>query len=171
MLALLVANWLMKGRSAHALGLDAPTSTPALVGLGLAIVLLAALGLSRGVQSRPLRPEVEAARRALFPDTPGETCLFLLVTLAAGGGWEILYRGFLLFYLPPATGVWGAIVIAAFAYGAAHGFKAAKQFAASVMSALAFTIGYAVTANLWWLMVLHTGLMLLGALASRAAGR
>lgn len=37
--------------------------------------------------------------------------------------------------------------------------------------AFAFTIGYAVTSSLWWLMLLHTGLMMLGAIASRASRR
>ena len=107
----------------------------------------------------------------MFPETSGEMRLFLLVSLAVGCGWEILYRGFLLLYLQPTTGLGGAVIIAAFAYGAAHGFKSPKQFAASIMSALAFTIGYAVTSNLWWLMLLHTGLMLLGALSSKATSR
>lgn len=171
MLTLLATDWLMTGRSIHALGLGIPTSMPALIGLGLAVVLLAILGLSRRDPSTTLRPDVEAVRRELFPDTPGEMRLFLLVTLAAGAGWEILYRGFLLFYLPSTTGLSGAVIISAGAYGAAHGFKTAKHFVASIVSALAFTIGYAVTANLWWLMLLHIGLMLLGALAGRAAGR
>lgn len=74
-------------------------------------------------------------------------------------------------YLHPITGLSGAVVIAALAYGAAHGFKTAKQFVASIVSALAFTVGYAMTSNLWWLMLLHIGLMLLGALASRALTR
>ncbi len=171
MLILLATSWLVEGRSAHALGLAAPTSTPSLIGLGLAVLLLAVLGLSKGNKSAPARPNVEAARREIFPETPGEAKLFLLLTLAVGGGWEILYRGFLLFYLQSMAGLWGAIIIAAFAYGAAHGFKTPKQFAGSIVSALAFTIGYAVTSNLWWLMLLHTGLMLLGVLATKAADR
>ena len=171
LLTLLATSWLMTGRSANALGLDAPMSTPSLIGLGFAVALFVALGLSKGNKSGSSSPDVESARRDMFPETSGEVRLFLLLSLAVGCGWEILYRGFLLLYLQPRTGLWGAIIIAAFAYGAAHGFKTPKQFAGSIVSALAFTIGYAVTSNLWWLMLLHTGLMLFGALASKAASR
>ena len=171
MLAFLAADWRMTGRSASALGLDAPTSTPALIGLGIAAALLAALMLGSGKQPAPAQSDVDAARRELLPETPGEMRLFPLVCLAAGCGWEILYRGFLLLYLQPVTGLWGAVILASSAYGAAHGFKGVQPFAASILSALAFTIGYVATASLWWLMLLHTSLMILGALTSRALSR
>lgn len=171
MLALLTSIWLIKGRSSSELGLNAPTTAPSLVGLGVSVVILAALTLSKPKMSAPSGADVQAARREIMPETTGEIRLFLLLCLAVGCGWEILYRGFLLMYLHPITGLSGAVIISALAYGAAHGFKTVKQFVASIVSALAFTIGYAMTSNLWWLMLLHTGLMVLGALASRALSR
>jgi len=169
LLTLLATSWLMTGRSAHALGLNAPTSTPSLVGLGIAVIILIALALSRNKKSKPSQKEgIEAVRREIFPETPSEMKLFLLLSLAVGGGWEILYRGFLLYYLPSTIGLWGAIIIAAFAYGVAHGFKTPKQFAGSIVSALAFTIAYAATSNLWWLMLIHIGIMLFGSIVSKA---
>lgn len=169
LLSLLATSWFIAARSAQALGLDAPTSTSSLIGLGIAVAILTALFLSRNKKATPSQKEqIEAARRELFPETPIEVKLFLLLSLAVGGGWEILYRGFLLYYLPPMIGLWGAIILAALAYGAAHGFKNPKQFAGSIVSALAFTIAYAATSNLWWLMLIHVGVMLLGAIASKA---
>lgn len=161
LLALLATSWLMTGRSAQALGLNAPTSTPSLIGLGVAIATFNALFLSKNKKPKPSqREEIDAVRRDLFPETPNEVKLFLLLSLAVGGGWEILYRGFLLYYLPARIGLLGAIIIAALAYGAAHGFKTPKQFVGSVVSALAFTIAYVATSNLWWLILLHIGVML-----------
>ena len=172
LLALLATSWIMTGRSARALGLGAPTSTPSLVGLGIAVTILAALALSKSKKPTPSQlKEVEVVRRDIFPDSPREAVLFLVVSLAVGGGWEILYRGFLLFYLQSATGLGRAIVIASFAYGAAHRFKAFKQLAGSIVSALAFTIAYAATSNLWWLMLIHIGVMLFGAMASKTVDR
>ena len=169
LLALLAISWLMTGRSAQTLGLNAPTSTPSLIGLGVAVTIFIALFLSKNKKPKPSqKEEIEAARRDLFPETPNELKMFLLLSLAVGGGWEILYRGFLLYYLPSTTGLLGAIIIASFAYGAAHGFKTSKQFVGSIVSALVFTIAYVATSNLWWLMLIHIGVMLFGAIASKA---
>lgn len=66
------------------------------------------------------------------------------------------------------TGLFWAFIIAAVTYGAAHGFKNPKQFVGSIVSALVFTIAYVATANLWWLMLIHIGVMLIGAAASKA---
>lgn len=172
LLALLATSWLETHRSAQALGLDAPISTPALIGLGIAAAIFVALFLSRNRKPKPSQmADIEAARRGLYPETPYEMKLFLLLSLAVGGGWEILYRGFLMYYLPPKVGIVGAVLIAALAYGAAHGFRSPKQFMSSVASALAFTTAYVATVNLWWLMLIHTGAMILGAVASKAIGR
>lgn len=169
LLALLATSWLITGRSAEALGLAAPTSTPSLIGLGIAVVIFIALFFVRNKKPKPSQKEgVEAAQRDLFPQTPKETRLFLVLCLAVGGGWEILYRGFLLYYLPSITGLFGAVIIAAIAYGAAHGFKNPKQSVGSIVSALIFTIAYVTTLNLWWLMLIHMGVMLVGAAASKA---
>jgi membrane protease YdiL (CAAX protease family) len=168
LLTLLATSWLMTGRSAQTLGLNAPTSTPSLIGLGIAVAIFTALALSKNKKAKPSqREEIETVRREIFPDTPNEVKLFLLLSLAVGGGWEVLYRGFLLYYLPSTTGLWGAIILAAFAYGAAHGFKTPNQFVGSILSALAFTIAYVVTSNLWWLMLIHIGVMLFGAIVSK----
>lgn len=169
LLTLLATSWLMTGRSAQALGLNAPTSTPSLIGLGIAVVIFIALFLGKNKKPKPSqKEEIAAAQRDIFPESLKEMRLFVLLSLAVGGGWEILYRGFLLYYLPSMTGLFGAIIIASFAYGAAHGFKNPKQFVGSIVSALAFTIAYAATSNLWWLMLIHIGVMLIGAAASKA---
>jgi membrane protease YdiL (CAAX protease family) len=169
LLSLLTISWLVTGRSAQALGLAAPTSTPSLIGLGIAVVIFIALLLGKNKKPKPSQKEgIEAAQRDLFPETPKEMRMFIVLSIAVGGGWEILYRGFLLHYLPSTTGLFGAIILAAVAYGAAHGYKNAKQFVGSIVSALIFTIAYVLTTNLWWLMLIHIGVMLLGAIASKA---
>ena len=171
LLALLATSWLITGRSLQTRGLNAPTSTPSLIGLAVAIAIFVALFLSRNKKAKPSqREKIEAVRRDLFPETRKEVKLFLILSLAVGGGWEILYRGFLLYYLPSTTGLIAAIIIAALAYGAAHGFKNSKQFIGSIVSALAFTIAYVATSNLWWLMLIHIGVLVFGAIASKSIG-
>lgn len=55
----------------------------------------------------------------------------------------------------PVTGHPLAVALAAVSYGAGHGYKNPKQFFGSIAASFAFTIGYAVSGNLWWLIVLH----------------
>jgi membrane protease YdiL (CAAX protease family) len=77
---------------------------------------------------------------------------------------QLLYRGFLMLVLTP-----GAVILAALAYGAGHGYKSRGQFAGSIVSAFLFTIGYVLTGSLWWLMLLHMGLPLFGLISSSRA--
>lgn len=163
LLLLLAADWWWTGRSAESLGLGAPTGWAALGGLVAAAALLLGVALA----SRRLSPD--RPRPDQLPVTPAERRGFAAFAIAAGFGWETLYRGFLLTVLAPVIGTAGAIAASAAAYGAAHGLKSAQQATASLTSALAFTIGYAATGNLWWLILLHTGLPLTALVAARPA--
>ena len=102
----------------------------------------------------------------LLPESARDIRLFMLFVLMVGFGWEVLYRGFLLLYLPPHIGLPGAVVTAALAYGLAHGIKSRGQVIGSIIAAFAFTIGYVLTQNLWWLIILHVGLPLIGLAAN-----
>ena len=134
--------------------------------LAAAATLLALLSLGlRSTKARKERPDDSAT--AMLPHASDEVPLFAAMILVAGIGWELLYRGFLLWFLPPFTGLWPAVAIAALAYGLAHGWHSGKRFAASLVSALLFTTGYALTHSLWWLILIHLGLPLIGYLGWR----
>lgn len=168
LLALLALDWLLAKRPTEALGLGVPANKPALVGLTITIMLLTTFGVILRLGSSATSVDAQHLRRELRPENPEEIRLFLLLALAVGFGWEVLYRGFLLFYLPSQIGLAAAVVASAVAYGAAHGFDGPKQFVGSIVAAFAFTLGYVLTQNLWWLMLLHAGLPLIGLLAARS---
>jgi membrane protease YdiL (CAAX protease family) len=164
--ALLAGDWIAGHRSLADLGLDWPISRAGMIGLVIAVALLVALLAASRMAMQPAEPEraakAEHAAALLRPETVGELRLFLLFVAVVGVMWELLYRGYLLWALTPALGAIGAVIVAALAYGLAHGVKSGSQFAASLGSAFAFTIGYALTHSLWWLIVLHIGLPLPG---------
>jgi len=161
LVTILCIDWWIAGRSMEALGLGLPTTTPALIGLGVSAGLLALFRILIWYKRGASAPEAERAARELLPQTASEMRMFVMFSLAVGLGWEVLYRGFLLFYLPLHIGLVAAIIVSAIAYGVGHGFKNLGQFAGSIVAALAFAIAYALTANLWWLAILHVGLPLL----------
>lgn len=166
LLIILAIDWVATGRTAETLGLAIPSTLPALACLAVAFTMIVVLAIA--IALRPVRmTDAGGSGREMLPETLAEFRLYALFTLVAGFGWEVLYRGFLLHYLSPLVGIPAAIAIAALAYGLGHGFKSPKQLAGSLISAFAFTIGYALTANLWWLIVLHVGLPVVGVLASR----
>ncbi len=163
LLALLAVCWISEVRDGASLGLDIPPSTDGLVGLAIAAAAIAGL-IVPTLLMKP-RKEWLTLGDELMPRTSVETAAFVLMTLLIGCGWEILYRGFLLWALGPAIGMPLAIAAAAAAYGLAHGYKSPGQIAGSIVAALAFCIAYALTGSLWWLMLIHIVPMLTVSLA------
>lgn len=163
LLSLLAANWIFTGRSAASLGLALPTSLFEFALLGLAIVVLAVLGISMLFQKPAHAANIEAAALEQLPKTLVELRLAVLAAFGLGFGWEVLYRGYLLFALEPAMGTAAAVALAALSYAIGHGDKTMQRFMGSAFMAFAFTIAYSVSGNLWWLILLHVGMPLLAA--------
>ncbi len=162
-LILLAADWLLAGRAGADLGLAIPLPFRGEMGLVVALVVLIAVVAwprPKGAKADALRKQMKQS--GMMIATPAELGLFLPLALLVGCGTELLFRGFLLWALAPFTGTAGAVVIAAFAYGLGQGFASRKQLAGNVISAFIFTIAYAATESLWWLMLIHTGMMLHG---------
>ena len=167
LLTLLFAIWLWHGRSIALLGLDVPVSTTGLIGIAASLIILGLLAATILLRKPPPTVPKEQPGMDMLPRTPRETRLFLLFSLVIGFGWELLYRGFLLWALAPLIGMAAAVVVAATAYGLAHGTKDVRSLIGAVVSSFLFTIAYALTGSLWWLIILHIGLPLIALLAGR----
>ncbi len=161
LLAALTWLWATTGRPAGDLGLSLTPRGE--FGLFLAILLLGGFLGYLGF-AKPSATSIAAEPASMMPSTPRETALFLVTMAIIGPAWEVLFRGYLLWSLGGWIGTWPAVVVAATAYGAAHGYKSRHQFIGSLVSALAFTSGYALTHSLWWLMLIHVGLPWVGVL-------
>lgn len=163
LLALAAVYW-WSGHAPSALGLAAPVSGAAFWSLLVAASAVPVLHLV----SKLLEHKMDPAKRAVaeeqilandgFPRTPAELRLFVVLSLFVGIGWELLYRGFLMLALTPLIGAWGAVALAATAYGLAHGYENPRQLAGAIVSALLFTVGYVLTGSLWWLMLIHVAI-------------
>lgn len=144
------------------LGLAFPASTRAIGGLVLACLIMLAVHMIGTVMERKMTPAKRAEQAAqlhdlplTMPRTPFEVAAYLVTMVGMTAMWEVLFRGYALLVLTPMIGLPAAISVAAISYGAGHGYKNPKQFFGSIAAAFAFTIGYAVTGSLWWLIVLH----------------
>jgi membrane protease YdiL (CAAX protease family) len=174
--ALLFCAW-HGGWSATDLGLEFPLSSSGKWGVLFALMLLPGLQLAavlterRHNEAQRIALALKLEEHKFLPRTAKEFWIFALLALCMGAGWELLYRSFLLHVLVPEIGSGWAIVLSALAYGLAHGYQNPKQLIGSLVSALLFAIGYAATHSLWWLMVIHVGLPLLGARSSVMAAK
>lgn len=170
LLLLLAASWWSAGRDWSQLGLGWPFTRGAAIGLLVFIGLFALISTISHFKTRNLALEAKAELKAktlahdMLPQNPRELAVFLLLAVLLGCGWELLYRGFLWWFLAPHVGTVGAICIAALAYGLGHGIKHGKQAIGSVIMAFAFMVAFVLTRNLWWLMLIHTALPLSGGL-------
>lgn len=177
MLALLAAGSWQAGYGARDLGFDLPLSNAGAWGMGFAVALFAILLAANRIMERRSAPEkrVEAERKLLassfpWPRTGPEALAFIVSISLMTAGWEIVYRGFILLWLAPHTGLAAAIAFSAIAYGLAHGYDGPKRLIGSIISAFIFTAAYALTNSLWWLIVIHAGLPLMAVpLALRAS--
>lgn len=159
--ALCLANWIFQGRDGVTLGLGTG-ATPirwvagavlALVGLGLALV-----------QARQIRQDPEARKAIreqlnrftfMLPHTSRELRWFNGVALAAGLCEEILYRGFLIWYLQNWMGAVPALLVSSVAFGVAHSYQGIDNIPRTAFIGLWLGGIFLLTGSLWLAMVGH----------------
>jgi membrane protease YdiL (CAAX protease family) len=168
LLALLVVAW-ENGISAAELGIGFRLGTGGWVGLALAGFVVTGLTTAALLAKTDRAKFRNRQTNELMPEGSVERRLFVVLVPLLGFAWEILFRGYLLWWLVPITGTVAAVPIASVAYGVAHGWSNNRDGFASIGAALAFTTAYALTGSLWWLMIIHSALPLIGYRAYRRA--
>ena len=155
--------WVLTGRSLDQLGLGSG------VGFGwrsaaAAAIALAGVTLLR-VQTRFIRRDPatrEAARETLYeerdflPATRRELRWFRGVSVAAGVGEELFYRGFLLAYLTVWMPLLWAVVVSSVLFGFAHVMHGARATARSTVAGIVLAGLFVLSGSLWASMLLHT---------------
>lgn len=162
-MASLVVGALGPGLDALELGpIDAATLGSATLRLGAAAAALIALfhliGRFASIPESPI-----LAR--LLPRTPAERRMFAGLSVLAGFGEEVVFRGFLLAVLTPALGdVWTALVVSSLAFGVLHVYQG--PFGIARTAALGGLLGASVIVDgsLWPAVIVHVLVDLVGGL-------
>jgi uncharacterized protein len=158
-----LALWASRARPWTVLGFG--LGTPLRLGIGLA--LAGAIVVLLRLQHRALmaRPEKLAlvlrqvgSARPLLPHTPGELRGFKLLSITAGVCEELMYRGYIWWYLAVWTGPWAAAAISSVLFGAGHLYldrKAAVRagIVGAVMAGIVLGCG-----SLWPAMLIHAAI-------------
>jgi uncharacterized protein len=168
---LILFDWRWAGRSCTTLGLDLPIGFWGRFGFGFDAVL--ACCCTYGLLLRKLSGErlVFARQRLnsyrIMPHTRAELAVFPLVAIFASPFEELLFRGFLIWFIAPFAGLWGAVLLSSAVFGIVHAYQGWFGILRTAFIGLAFAIGYALTHSLWWLILAHVMVNLFGALFAR----
>lgn len=158
--ALVAAVWHLQGRPFAELGLVSPLGLWDLGGFG-AIFLAALFLFVQLFRLKSLTPErLERVMKTLeamkvVPSTRGELAVFMLVAITAGIWEELLYRGFLIWFLIPLSGTGGAIVLSSLVFGIGHVYQGPAGVARTGLIGFGFAVFYVLSGTLWWLMAAH----------------
>ena len=169
---IVVAVWHRLGRPFSQLGLAPRLGTWDVVGLGAVTLgtLILFVQLSRLKSLTPERLEramkrIESIKVA--PSTRGELAVFVLVAITAGIWEELLYRGFLIWFLAPLAGIGGAIVLSSLIFGIGHAYQGPAGVVRTGFIGLGFAVLYVLSGTLWWLMAAHAMVDVYGGFAAR----
>jgi membrane protease YdiL (CAAX protease family) len=158
--AVTLAIWLASGRSAAALGLAPRDARLLLWGLlGAAVIALAFRLVRDRVRRDPEALERVVARlrhiERMLPRTRGEKRMFHVVSLTAGVCEELLYRGYMLWYLGNWLPLAPAVIVSSLIFGVGHSYQGMKGVLATALVGAAMALIYLSTGSLWPAMAVH----------------
>lgn len=102
--------------------------------------------------------------RQLLPRTREERSIFGVLSVAAGVGEEIAYRGYAITALAPVLGVPGAAIVTSIVFGLLHGYQGALGILRTGAMGGMLAWGFVATGSLWPAIVAHTAIDLLAGL-------
>ena len=171
-----VALWLVYKRSIPQLGFGLETGRGFWIGLAITVVVcglaaVQAIGLRRDPEKlRAAASQVERVQ-AMIPRTSQEAREFSALSITAGICEEILYRGYLMFYITSTMaieGMWLAALLSSLAFGLVHAYQGPKGVLKTGLIGLAMAGLYLLTGSIWLLIVLHAVIDLVSGSIGRA---
>ena len=90
-----------------------------------------------------------------LPHTNRELRSFYGVSITAGIVEEIVYRGFVLWYLALVMPLWAAVVVSSVAFGLGHSYQGTSGVARVTAVGLAFGVFYVFTGSIWLPILAH----------------
>ncbi|MEQ9399744.1 MAG: CPBP family intramembrane glutamic endopeptidase [Longimicrobiales bacterium] len=132
--------------------------TAGLTAASLAVMLVARrIGAAVGAREHPIV-------RRLLPRTAAERRVFAVLSLAAGVGEEIAYRGYAILVLVPMLGGVGALVLTSVVFGLLHAYQGVLGIVRTAVVGGVLGAGLLLSGSLWPCVAAHTLLDLVAGL-------
>lgn len=167
---LIIVGWSRTGRSFVSLGLG-PVTYRGWIGFVIDIVLLGFFArqhirLRKSSVTRLQRMQKQLEGMKIAPRTTRELSLFCVVGTVGGIWEEVLYRGFLIWFLLPAVGAFLAILCSSAIFGLGHCYQGWRNVLRTAIVGVGLAVCYVLTFSLWWLMIAHAIMNIHGGLLS-----
>lgn len=160
-LAVLGIAWYLLGRPVADLGFVPAGGNGFWIGAAV-LVLVTGYLVYAWRQSFAMTPEQKDKQTAslgdlvyLLPQSDRDFRGFVGVSITAGIVEEILYRGFVFWYLAHFMPIWAVIVVSSVAFGLAHSYQGVGGMIRVAMIGLAFGAFYVLTGSIWLAMLAH----------------
>ncbi len=160
-LAVLAGGWYYLARPVSDLGFVPPQGA----GFWLMAALIVAGSVALGLSTKSVTRLDQAARekhRASFgdighflPQNDRDLAGFYRLSVTAGIVEEIVFRGFVLWYLTPVMPMWAAILISSVAFGLGHSYQGAGGMLRTGLAGLGFGVLFVISGSIWLPIVAH----------------
>ena len=97
----------------------------------------------------------------MIPQNGNELARFYGLSITAGIVEEVLWRGFLIWYLSQFMPVWGAVVVSAIGFGLAHAYQGLSHLPQVTLVGAVFAALYLVSGSIWLPIILHAAVDIL----------
>lgn len=160
-LAVLAVTWWVLERPVADLGVVAPGGAG--FWIGLAIVAILTVFLYRSWQSVGQMTEEEKEKQRVLlghlvhflPRTSLEFRYFVALSITAGIVEELIYRGFLLWYLSLYVPMWVAVLLSSLIFGIGHNYQGLGGVIKITLAGTAFAALYIGSGSIWLPIVAH----------------
>ena len=154
-----------QGPGLDAMGLAPVFDAQALRTTGLLAAGISALGLAFWLGGEVFGFEESDLLEELIPRNGREKGLFALLSLAAGVGEELVYRGWLISALAPIfDGPWMAALVSSMAFSLLHAYQGPIGILRSGLMGFLFAAAFVVYGSLWPLIAVHVAVDLVSGL-------
>ncbi|HVP72162.1 MAG TPA: CPBP family intramembrane glutamic endopeptidase [Phycisphaerales bacterium] len=164
--AVMICIWLWHGYPWRDLGVTMPPDRSLWSGWGFIVIAVLTLALvvmqirqnatvRRSASTREkIRGQI-ASVLDLLPSSRRELHWFYGLSLTAGVCEELLYRGWMLWYLSHSMNMWIAVALSAVIFGVAHSYQGVGGIIKTGLVGLVVGLMYAISGSLWLPMLLH----------------
>lgn len=158
--AILVLIWIKRQRPFADLGVVPPGGLRFWIGAAVGALVVAALTLQYRSVMQSLEKKAETRRQfesvgAMLPRSRAEITAFTFLSITAGICEEILYRGFLIWYLSHISGIVFAVIISSLLFGLGHLYQGSRGLLQTAAVGLIMAGFYILTRSIWVPMLVH----------------